>query len=107
MSFSGKDNCRSIPSSGISIHHCLNVHGSKDNLSNQTRTAVVFEYRADDAMQLADGIWKDTGMMISGVRQNKVRCETLVANLPRSDRYGEDHPFGHAWHQVGDMNYLK
>jgi phytanoyl-CoA hydroxylase len=96
-----------VPRGGISIHHCLNVDGSQDNLSDKPRTAVVFEYRADDAMQLADGVWKDTGMMISGVRQNQVRCEALVADLPKSERYGEAHPFGHAWNQVGDIGYLK
>jgi phytanoyl-CoA hydroxylase len=96
-----------VPRGGISIHHCLNLHCSYDNLSDQPRTAMVFEYRADDAMQLADGVWKDTGMMVSGVRQNKVRCEELTANLPKSERYGEDHPFGHAWNQVGDIEYLK
>ena len=49
---------------GISIHHCLALHSSGPNPSGAPRRGIVFQYRADDAFQLADGVWKDTGIMI-------------------------------------------
>ena len=41
---------------------------TNDNISKKPRTSIVIQYRADDAMQLADSIWKDTGILVSGVR---------------------------------------
>ena len=75
---------------GISIHHRLALHSSGPNPSGAPRRGIVFQYRADDAFQLADGVWKDTGIMIWAG----------VLRLPKSRRYPE-HPFGHAWHQEG------
>ncbi len=46
----------------------------------EDRRGIVFQYRAD-------GVWKDTGIMIWAG----------VLRLPKSRRYPE-HPFGHAWH---------
>ena len=63
----------------------------------EDRRGIVFQYRADDAFQLADGVWKDTGIMICGQRRELVRCDAGVLRLPKSRRYPE-HPFGHAWH---------
>ncbi len=54
------------------------------------RRGIVFQYRAD-------GVWKDTGIMIFGHRREHVRCDAGVLRLPKSRRYPE-HPFGHAWH---------
>lgn len=85
---------------GISIHHCLMVHGSGANHTGAPRRGIVFQYRADDALQMADGVWRDTGLMVSGERQELVRCEPGVFRLPKSRRYPE-HPFGHAWNQQG------
>ena len=85
---------------GISIHHCLTLHGSPDNISGKPRRGLVFQYRADDAMQLADGIWADTGLLMCGERTETVRCESGVYQLPKSKRY-PGHPFGHAWNQEG------
>ena len=87
---------------GISIHHCLELHSSGPNPSGAPRRGIVFQYRADDAFQLADGVWKDTGIMICGQRRERVRCDAGVLRLPKSRRYPE-HPFGHAWHQEGDF----
>ncbi|MCU6707717.1 phytanoyl-CoA dioxygenase family protein [Paenibacillus sp. J5C_2022] len=87
---------------GISIHHGLTLHGSGPNLSGKPRRGIVFSYRADDAYQLADGVWSDTGVLISGQRGERVRCDAGVVRLPRTLRY-PGYPFGHAWNQEGEM----
>lgn len=81
----------------ISIHHCLTLHGSPPNLSGQPRRGLVFSYRADDAQQLGDTIFADTGLVVAGSRRGLVRCETGQWLLPR--RSG--HNYGSAHHQVG------
>jgi ectoine hydroxylase-related dioxygenase (phytanoyl-CoA dioxygenase family) len=81
----------------ISIHHCLTLHGSPPNLSGRPRRGLVFSYRADDAQQLGDTIFADTGLVVAGRRQGIVRCETGRWLLPR--RTG--HNYGSAHHQVG------
>ena len=58
---------------GISLHHCLTLHGSGPNLSGNPRRGLVFQYRADDAYQLADEIWPDTGFVVRGERRGYVR----------------------------------
>ena len=98
---------------GISIHHCLTVHSSHDNLTPDPRYMVVFEYKASDAYQLADGIWDDTGLQICGAPLERVRFGgkflkrdedgSFVLPLPRSERYGPDFPFGHAYNQFGSI----
>lgn len=87
---------------GISIHHCLMLHSSGPNPSGRPRRGLVFQYRADDAFQLADGVWGDTGVVISGQRRERVRCEAGTLRLPKSRRYAGD-PFGHAWNQEGEF----
>lgn len=99
-----EDPARIVPvtpkAGGISIHHCLMLHSSGPNPSGQPRRGLVFQYRADDAFQLADGVWRDTGVVVSGRRRERVRCEAATLRLPKSRRYAE-HPFGHAWNQEG------
>ncbi len=87
---------------GISIHHCLALHSSPANLSGRPRRGVVFQYRADDAYQLADGVWVDTGLLICGEKQEQVRCDAGLICLPKSSRY-QGYPFGHAWNQEGEL----
>ena len=97
----------------ISIHHCLTAHCSNDNLTSDTRYMVVFEYRASDAYQLADGIWDDTGLQVNGKSVENIRIggrflkkssdDSIILPLPRSDRYGSEFPFGHAYNQVGKL----
>lgn len=87
------------PTAGsISIHHCLTLHGSPANVSGQPRRGVVFSYRADDAHQLADTVFQDTGLVVAGRRKGIVRCESGTWTLPR--RTG--HEYGTAHHQVGE-----
>jgi ectoine hydroxylase-related dioxygenase (phytanoyl-CoA dioxygenase family) len=58
---------------GISIHHCLVLHGSGANLSGRPRRGVTFQYRAADAYQLADTVFLDTGLIVSGRRPELMR----------------------------------
>lgn len=85
---------------GISIHHCLALHGSEANLSGKPRRGIVFQYRADDAYQLADNIWDDTGLLMCGQRKERVRCEASVIRLPKAHR---EVPFGSVWNQDGKL----
>ncbi|WP_167859687.1 phytanoyl-CoA dioxygenase family protein [Paenibacillus cymbidii] len=87
---------------GISIHHCLTLHGSGPNLSGKQRRGIVFSYRADDAYQLADGVWDDTGLLICGKRSERVRCDAGTMRMPKTHRY-PGFPFGHAWNQDGEL----
>lgn len=87
---------------GISLHHCLTLHGSGPNISGDPRRGIVFQYRADDAFQLADAVWDDTGILISGCRREHVRCDATVLRLPKTKRY-PGHPFGDAFHQEGEF----
>ena len=87
---------------GISIHHAMTLHGSPANISGKPRRGVVFQYRADDAYQLADGVWADTGMLMCGQRRERARCDAGALRLPKSRRY-PGHPFGHAWNQDGEV----
>lgn len=81
----------------ISIHHCLTLHGSPANVSGRPRRGVVFSYRADDAQQLGDTIFQDTGLVVAGRRRGLTRCETGTWILPRRN----GHNYGSAHHQVG------
>lgn len=87
---------------GISIHHAMTLHGSPANISGKPRRGVVFQYRADDAFQLADGVWADTGLLMCGERRERARCDAGVLRLPKSRRY-PGRPFGHAWNQEGEI----
>lgn len=85
----------------ISIHHCLTLHGSPPNLSGRPRRGLVFSYRADDAYQLGDTIFEDTGLLVCGQRRGQVRHDRLTVPLPR--RRANGHPsFGSACHQTGE-----
>lgn len=85
---------------GISIHHCLTLHGSPPNRSGRPRRGLVFQYRADDAYQLADTVFEDTGLVIHGAQRGVVRCEPATWLLPWRSHWGNG--FGNAWHQQGE-----
>ncbi|MFD2613421.1 phytanoyl-CoA dioxygenase family protein [Paenibacillus gansuensis] len=85
---------------GISIHHALTLHGSGANLSGRPRRGLVFSYRAADAHQLADALFDDTGLMISGTSKGIVRCDVGIVTLPNR---GGDMSYGSAWNQLGEF----
>jgi ectoine hydroxylase-related dioxygenase (phytanoyl-CoA dioxygenase family) len=68
---------------GISIHHCLTLHASPNNLSGRARRGVVFQYRADDACQLYSHVFADTGWQVRGKRRGIVRFEAVSMRLPK------------------------
>ncbi|HEX4123326.1 MAG TPA: phytanoyl-CoA dioxygenase family protein, partial [Tepidisphaeraceae bacterium] len=87
---------------GISMHHSLMLHGSPPNLSGKPRRGLVIQYRAADAYALADDIWDDTGLVVSGKHGQSVRCTAGTVLLPRwPHRFGYGH--GNAWNQVGEF----
>ena len=88
---------------GISLHHCLTLHGSGPNPSGLPRRGLVFQYRADDAYQLADTVFTDTGLLISGERRGLVRCETAIWRLPMRPERRDGRGFGSAWNQMGEF----
>ena len=85
----------------ISIHHCLTLHGSPPNHSGRPRRGIVFSYRAADAYQLGDHIFRDTGLMVSGRRRNVVRSESMSWTLPLRRIEGKK-DYGNAYHQTGE-----
>lgn len=85
---------------GISIHHCLVLHGSDPNLPVKPRRGLVFQYRAN-AYQLADTVFEDTGILVSGICRERVRCDEGVFRLPK--RQNPDHLFATAWNQAGPI----
>ena len=89
---------------GISIHHCLSLHGSGANISGRPRQGIVFQYRADDAYQLISNTFTDTGLMVSGERGEQVRLTEAIYHLPpRSAWKKSDEVSGTAWNQEGDF----
>ncbi len=84
---------------GISIHHCLTLHASPANISGRPRRGVVFQYRADDAHQLADNVWVDTGLQVRGQHREFARCDAGALRLPK--RRGWEPAFGNLYFQAG------
>jgi phytanoyl-CoA hydroxylase len=84
---------------GISIHHCLTLHASPANISGRPRRGVVFQYRADDAYQMADHVWVDTGLQVRGKNREIARCDAGALRLPK--RRNWDPEFGNMYFQSG------
>lgn len=62
------ENKNSIPLVGkrgtVTFHHCLALHMSKEKLTPGPRRRLIFQYKAEDAVQLAGVIWKSYGYPI-------------------------------------------
>lgn len=48
----------------VSFHHSLAFHGSGHNQGSQPRRFLIFQFRAQDAIQIAGVIWKTTGYQV-------------------------------------------
>lgn len=90
-----------VRAGAISIHHCLTLHGSPANHSGRPRRGVVFSYRAADAYQLGDQVFRDTGLVVSGRRRDVVRCESMTWSLPLRPTKGRK-DYGSAYNQTGE-----
>jgi ectoine hydroxylase-related dioxygenase (phytanoyl-CoA dioxygenase family) len=62
----------------VSIHHVLTLHSSYPNRSTSPRCAIIFEFRAADAMQIGGGVKKTTGVLVRGSPSRTVRCDAGV-----------------------------
>jgi phytanoyl-CoA hydroxylase len=70
------------PAGTVSIHHCLTLHCSGEVTSNRQRRLLIFQYRAEDNVQLAGPLWDCTGLPIlreSPVRQARFPDGTTVS----------------------------
>ncbi len=48
----------------ITFHHCLTLHSSEPKKNDRERRLIVFQYRAQDALQLSGAIWKSNGYQV-------------------------------------------
>lgn len=88
---------------GISIHNCLCLHSSDDNVSSEPRSSLVYQYRSRDAYQLADKVWEDTGLVVAGKSDGPCEIRLEAMNIPliqNRNRY-PGLPFGSAYQQTG------
>lgn len=90
-------------SGGVIIHHCLLLHFSPPTRTGSPRRMIAFEYRAGDAIQLANNVWADTGFQVHGTPSHRVRCDAVEMELPRDPLWlsycGEAH--GDVFNQIG------
>ena len=52
------------PACQVTVHHCLTLHHSAPKRSDSQRRHLVFQYRAQDAIQLAGVLWRCTGYQV-------------------------------------------
>ena len=58
----------------VTFHHCLTLHSSEPKKNDKDRRLIVFEYRAQDALQLSGVIWKSNGYQVEeNINNGKVR----------------------------------
>lgn len=50
-----------VPAGTVTLHHCLALHASGSVTSGRQRRLLIFQYRAEDNIQLAGPIWDCTG----------------------------------------------
>ena len=99
---------------GISIHSSLTLHSSPANLSGKPRRGIAFQYRADDCYQLAGFVTRETGILVAGSHQFRVRCDASIINVPMKIR--QPQPLTpspdsklteNAWHQEGEFAKIR
>ena len=75
-----------VPAGGVSIHHCLTLHSSKPNRSPRPRRALIFTFRAADAVQLGGRTnYAGYGMQLRGVNPYRARLVGGILSLPREN----------------------
>ena len=71
-----------VPAGTVSIHHCLTLHCSGEVTSRRQRRLLIFQYRAEDNVQLAGPLWDVTGLEIvpgaGGVKRARFPDGTTV-----------------------------
>jgi ectoine hydroxylase-related dioxygenase (phytanoyl-CoA dioxygenase family) len=73
-----------VPAGGMSIHHCLTLHSSRPNRSPRARRALIFTFRAADAVQLGGRTnYAGFGMQVRGENPHRARLVSGVFSLPR------------------------
>jgi phytanoyl-CoA hydroxylase len=92
---------------GISIHHGHTLHASGPNNSGHPRRGLVLNYRAADAYQLADHVFADTGLMVSGSFRGNIRMRGGTIPLPHFHESWNRMTHGSAWNQVGAFAAVK
>jgi len=63
--------CLTVPAGTVTLHHCFALHASGHVTSGRQRRLLIFQYRAEDNVQLAGPLWDCTGEKI--LSENPVR----------------------------------
>lgn len=75
-----------VPAGGMSIHHCLALHSSQPNRSPNARRALIFTFRAGDAVQLGGrSNYAGFGTQLRGENPHRARLVAGVLDLPRGN----------------------
>ena len=75
-----------VPAGGMSLHHCLTLHSSRPNRSPKPRRALIFTFRAADAVQLGGRTnYAGYGMQLRGENPYRARLVGGVLDLPREN----------------------
>ncbi len=73
----------------VEFHHCLTFHNSAPKLKDGHRRLIIYQYRAQDAIQLSGVVWKCTGYQVSKKEVNgKIRFPdgTVIENRGNDGR---------------------
>ncbi len=54
----------------ITFHHCLTLHSSEPKKNDRDRRLIVFQYRAQDALQLSGAVWRSNGYQVEANTSN-------------------------------------
>jgi phytanoyl-CoA hydroxylase len=75
-----------VPAGGMSIHSCLTLHSSRPNRSPKARRALIFTFRAGDAVQLGGrSNYAGFGTQLRGENPHRARLVAGVLDLPRGN----------------------
>lgn len=69
------------PKKWISFHHCLTLHYSGIKTNDKNRRYVIFQYRAEDAIQLAGVLWR-----CNGYKVDPLASDIPIARFPNGEK---------------------